>query len=100
VFRFFSLHKNKKMMKNKLIAALAILLMVGALKAQVASSTKGVFALTNATIQTVTKGVVQGTIVLQDGKIAALGANVTIPTNAKVIDCKGLTLYPGFTENG
>jgi imidazolonepropionase-like amidohydrolase len=88
------------MMKNKLIAALAILLMVGALKAQVASSTKGVFALTNATIQTVTKGVVQGTIVLQDGKIAALGANVTVPANAKVIDCKGLTLYPGFIDGG
>jgi imidazolonepropionase-like amidohydrolase len=87
-------------MKNKLIAALAMLLLVGTLRAQVASANKGVFLLTNATIETITKGVVKGSILIQDGKIAGLGANLIAPANAKVIDCSGLTLYPGLIDAG
>jgi hypothetical protein len=67
---------------------------------QVAKPSKGTYALTNASIQTVTKGLVQGTLVIQDGKITALGTNAAVPSGAQVIDCKGLTLYPGLIDGG
>ncbi|MCB9082479.1 MAG: amidohydrolase family protein [Lewinellaceae bacterium] len=68
--------------------------------AQVEKPVKGTFALTNATIETVTKGTLTGTLLIRDGKIAALGSNVTVPAGATVIDCQGLTLYPGMIDGG
>lgn len=61
---------------------------------------KGTFAFTNATIETVTKGTVKGTLIVQDGKITALGANVAVPAGAKTMDCNGLYLYPGMIDAG
>lgn len=67
---------------------------------QVKKSTKGTFALTNATIQTVTKGTVSGTLIISEGKITALGSNAPIPAGANVIDCKGMFIYPGMIDGG
>ena len=39
-----------------------------------------------------------GTLVIRDGKIAAVGANVQIPSDAKVIDATGLEVYPGMFD--
>jgi imidazolonepropionase-like amidohydrolase len=39
-----------------------------------------------------------GTIVLQDGLITALGGEVKIPPGAWVIEGKGLTVYPGLID--
>jgi imidazolonepropionase-like amidohydrolase len=62
---------------------------------------RGVFALTNARIETVTNGVVErGTVVLRDGVIEAVGEDVTVPGDAEVIDASGLTVYPGFIDGG
>lgn len=59
------------------------------------------FALTNATIETVTNGTIQnGTLVISAGKIEAIGSNVTIPSDAETIDCSGYTIYPGLIEGG
>lgn len=61
----------------------------------------GPFALTNARIVTVTNGTIeQGTLVVEDGRITALGADVTAPVGAQVIDCEGLTIYPGLIDSG
>ena len=61
----------------------------------------GSFALTNATIETITKGTVtNGTVLISNGKISAVGTNVTIPQGTEVIDCKGLTVYPGMIDSG
>ncbi len=89
-----------KNMKRTIPILVAVLLLSFAAQAQVAKAKKGTFALTNASINTITKGIVSGTLLIQDGKIAALGANVSIPSGAEVIDCKGLTLYPGFIDGG
>lgn len=68
---------------------------------QSAKGKAGTFALTNATIETVTKGTIQnGTLVIKDGKIEAVGTNVSVPSGAEVIDCKGLSIYPGMIEGG
>lgn len=69
-----------------------------------AQSPKGKYgnvALTNATIETVTKGIIQnGTVLIVDGKIAAVGSNVSIPAGTEVIDCKGQFIYPGMIDAG
>lgn len=85
----------------KLSLALAICALVLPLQAQVVGKAeKGTFALTNATIETVTKGTVQGTVLIQDGKITAVGPNVTVPAGAKTIDCTGKFIYPGMIDGG
>ncbi|MEO6130527.1 MAG: amidohydrolase family protein [Saprospiraceae bacterium] len=68
---------------------------------QVEKSTYGVFALTNATVETVTKGKLENaTVIIRNGKIDAVGPNVPVPAGAQVIDCKGLTVYPGMVDSG
>lgn len=78
-----------------------ILLLSLSLSAQeVSKSRAGSFALTNATIETVTNGQVQGTLLIRNGKIVDLGPNVNIPDDMEEIDCKGLTIYPGLIDGG
>lgn len=57
------------------------------------------YAITNARIVTVSGPVIdRGTVVFRDGLIIAVGANVTAPADARVIDGTGLTVYPGFID--
>ena len=59
----------------------------------------GTWALINARIETVTRGTIEkGTIVIRDGLIEAVGANVTPPTDARVVDLTGRTVYPGIID--
>ncbi len=68
--------------------------------AQTQKATYGTFALTNANIETVTKGVIrQGTVVISQGKITAVGTSVSVPAGAEVIDCKGQWIYPGMIDS-
>lgn len=68
---------------------------------QVEKSMYGVFALTNASIETVTNGRLEGaTVIVENGIITAVGKDVKIPAGAQVIDCKGLTVYPGMIDSG
>ncbi|MCY7346329.1 MAG: amidohydrolase family protein [Pyrinomonadaceae bacterium] len=61
----------------------------------------GTFAITNARIVTVSGAVIEnGTVVISNGKIAAVGANVSIPSGAERIDAKGLSVYPGMIDAG
>lgn len=68
---------------------------------QVEKSTYGAFALTNASVETVTKGRLENaTVIIRNGIIEAVGAGVAIPQDAQVIDCKDLTIYPGMVDGG
>ena len=61
----------------------------------------GTFAITNARIVTVSGTTIEnGTVVIQNGKIAAVGANANIPSGAETIDGKGLSVYPGMIDAG
>ncbi len=55
-------------------------------------------AVTNARILTAGPAgeIASGTVLLRDGKIAAVGAGVAIPAGAQVIDAKGGVVTPGF----
>src|SRR5438270_1527953 len=58
-----------------------------------------VYAITNARIVTVSGATIErGTLVIRDGLIAAVGANVAAPPDARPIDGTGLTVYPGLID--
>ncbi|PYT63270.1 MAG: hypothetical protein DMG35_04705 [Acidobacteria bacterium] len=75
---------------------LAILL-VPAVTAQ--SQSSGAYGITHAKIFTLAGSPIEnGTLVIRDGKIAAVGATVEVPAGAQVIDAKGLQVYPGLFD--
>jgi imidazolonepropionase-like amidohydrolase len=62
---------------------------------------RGTYAIRNARIVTVSGPVIErGTIVIADGKIAAVGADVAVPANATSIDAAGNSVYPGMMDAG
>jgi imidazolonepropionase-like amidohydrolase len=91
-----------KMTSRRLAAVLVVLLSVtaGALEAQIpAPRQQQPIALTGGTIHTITGGVIHnGTILFEDGRITAIGANVAIPTHARRIDVSGKHVYPGLID--
>ncbi|MDW8286837.1 MAG: amidohydrolase, partial [Flammeovirgaceae bacterium] len=69
--------------------------------AQTQKAKSGTFALVNAlTIQTITNGQIKGNLLIRDGKIAALGTNIEIPSDAEIIDCTDMIIYPGLIDAG
>ena len=72
--------------------AAAVFLAPGALAAQD-------LAIKNATILTITRGdIANGTIVVRNGKITAVGADVAVPAGIKVIDGTGKFVMPGIID--
>lgn len=70
-----------------------------------AQATRSVYAIRDAKIYPVSGPMIsRGTIVIRNGLIEAVGANVPIPAEATVIDGNDLTVYPGlidsFTDTG
>lgn len=57
------------------------------------------YAIANARIVTVSGPAIEkGTVVVRDGLIEAVGADVKAPADAQVFDGTGLTVYPGFID--
>ena len=91
-------------MKNiKLYLFLFLLLPViahGQIEGDVVKPRGGKFLLQNATIVTVTNGIIKnGSLLINNGKIEALSENLT-DADATVIDCSGLYIYPGMIDAG
>ena len=82
-----------------LIAAVSLCFLHGASAQTVTQSAGGTYAITHAKIFTVSGNPIDdGTLVIKDGKIAAVGASVEVPSGATVIDGKGLQVYPGLFD--
>ncbi len=63
-------------------------------------NTPKVHALINARIVIAPGNVIaHGIVVVRDGVIEAVGANITPPADARVWDCAGRTIYPGLIES-
>lgn len=75
----------------------SVLFLLPAVFAQTQSS--NTYAITHAKIFTLAGSPIEdGTLVIRDGKIAAVGASVEVPAGAQVIDAKGLQVYPGLFD--
>ncbi len=80
---------------------LVLLIIPVVLHAQVSPGETGTYALTNARVETITNGVLENaTVIIQDGRIAAVGQSVSVPSDAEVIDCSNKTVYPGMIDSG
>src|SRR4051812_25265401 len=72
-----------------------------ALGAALSADVSAVYAIRGAQIVTASNATIQrGTVVLRRGVIEEVGDSVAVPSNAVVIDGRGLTLYPGLIDLG
>ena len=57
------------------------------------------YAITGGKVYTVTNGVIEnGTVLVENGKIVAVGSNIEIPSDAKVIDASNKWVTPGLID--
>jgi imidazolonepropionase-like amidohydrolase len=80
-------------MRKTLLAACAVTALLAAPAARAET-----VAITHARILTAAAAgeIADGTVVIKDGKIAAVGANAAVPAGARVIDAQGSVVAPGF----
>src|SRR6266550_807419 len=75
------------------LAALAVAFVAPGANAQTIAITGGkVFTMTGAPIE-------NGTVIIRNGVIAAVGANVPVPSDARRIDAAGKWVTPGFINS-
>jgi imidazolonepropionase-like amidohydrolase len=103
--------ENKKSMLQRITSRmLSLLLLCGVMMsltahqatAQIPEKAEyGKFAITNATIHTVTNGTIENGIVLIDnGTITFVGKNAKITADYKRINASGKQVFPGFIDSG
>ena len=81
------------------LAYLAAFPQIAGAQTPAASPATSVYAIKGAKVYTISGAPIEnGIVVIRDGKIAAVGANVAIPSDAQVIDATGLELYPGLFD--
>ena len=87
-------------MKLKFSAILFVpLVFFGLIGFRLSAQGRGAYALQDAKIVRVSGPVIEhGTIIVRDGLIEAVGEKLTPPPDAWVIDCRGLTVYPGLID--
>ena len=62
---------------------------------------QGPFALTNAQVIVAPGDTLDdGTVVIRDDSIAAVGPDVSVPSDAQAFDLSGQMVYPGFIDSG
>ncbi|MGH9774684.1 MAG: amidohydrolase family protein [Candidatus Acidiferrales bacterium] len=87
------------MRKAIFASAILLALALSAAPGQAQDKTSSVYAIENAKIYTLAGAPIEkGTVVIRDGKIAAVGADVAVPADAQVIDANGLSVYPGMFD--
>lgn len=95
-------------MKTRVIISILLILVVSAtalaqetdrIDASLTNTPLPTYVIRNARIVTVTGADIEnGTLVISNGRIAAVGANATAPAGAQEIDGRGLIVYPGMID--
>lgn len=89
--------------RPRLIATLLVVLLLPVVALRFAKAQHSgidTYAITNARIVPVSGAPIdRGTVVMRNGLITAVGANVSVPSDARVIDGAGLTVYPGLIDS-
>jgi imidazolonepropionase-like amidohydrolase len=58
------------------------------------------YAIRGGTVVTVTGATIpKGVVVIRNGLIEAVGADIAIPADARIIDATGMTVYPGLIDS-
>jgi imidazolonepropionase-like amidohydrolase len=84
---------------RRLFLTAAIVSAATASAQQPVAAKAGATLIKNATVLTVTKGKLENTdLLLQNGKIAQIGKNLTAPAGAQVIDASGKYVMPGIID--
>ena len=90
------------MTNRALVLAAGLALVPAALDAQprpMRPDAPGLSAIVNARVVTVSGAAIEnGTVVMEDGVITAVGAGVAVPAGARVVDGAGRTVYPGLID--
>jgi imidazolonepropionase-like amidohydrolase len=88
----------RRALRHTLLAACAAL--CAAAPAALAENLPGVpgtYALVGGTVHPVSGPAIEnGTVIVDRGRIAAVGAGLAAPPDAKVVDCRGRHVYPGL----
>jgi len=79
------------------LPAMRVLAALAALAALVPLAAQTV-VIQNATVMTVTKGTIKGSIVIKDGKIVEVGEKVMVPAGAVTIDAANQYVIPGIID--
>ncbi len=88
-------------MKKLIYTLLLAVLNFSFVMAQSPKAEYGNYAITNATVHTVTNGTMENaTVLIKDGKISAVGKQVTYGQDFQVIDGTGKHIYPGMIDSG
>lgn len=92
---------NKSQWRFWLIAAILSLMLVASSVAQLKIEGEGAdLVIKNATVLTITKGDIEnGAIHIQNGKIKAVGKDISIPAGVRVLDAKGRFVIPGIIDS-
>jgi imidazolonepropionase-like amidohydrolase len=80
--------------------ALALVLAASlAIPAWTQTATTTSYAIKGGKVFTLARPAIEnGTVLIRDGKIAAVGAGIAIPADSQVIDASGLEVYPGMFD--
>ena len=92
----------RPLFRRRAVGAAAVLALAQAGGPQVSGQAQPpgrVIALRGGTVLTITRGAIPGgTVLLRDGKVAAVGANVAIPAGAEIVDVSGRFVTPGLID--
>ncbi|HEX8617671.1 MAG TPA: amidohydrolase, partial [Thermoanaerobaculia bacterium] len=82
-------------MRSRRIAAVLLFLAAPLLHADA----PGVYAITGGTVHPVSgPAISNGTVIVREGLIEAVGANASVPADATIIDAAGAHVYPGLID--
>lgn len=80
--------------KRKSLSSLILLLLLSGTSLQAEE-----ILIRNATVMTVSQGTIQnGSVLIRDGKIAAVGTQVSAAADARIVDASGKWLTPGLVD--
>jgi imidazolonepropionase-like amidohydrolase len=84
----------------RILIALGLVLLVSHEAPRAQATRSSVVAIRGGTVFTVTRGTIQnGTVILRDGKIAAVGGpNTAIPSGAEIVEVSGRFVTPGIID--
>ena len=94
-----NIHNRRFSIRKKFYVTAAYVLIAALLVPGLRAEETSVVAVKADTIYTVSSAPIQdGIILIRDGKIEAVGKDLTVPDGAEVIDAKGKVVIPGLID--